>query len=301
MGGGGYVVNIIKLLEEYASYRRSKGIHENTIDIELTYIKKFNSSVLANVNDDADNPFSRITGKNVENFFSKEREVLSARTVYRKITIITHYFDFLSHKGLVIIDFMPKFRRRFQKLDWTTPSLNVNYLDLLKNEKVILEQSSINLMPRVIYLLFLYGLELKDIMNITLDDIKVGENLKEIVLFINNPSTSTDRIIHVQDELKYKVLLAAYEVAQEKSSKYLVYTKRGEHYGMYNPSNLPDMMKPIKEIIGYSLSSSKQTMYAYVYYLIKTKNYSIEHVSDVLGKPLKVTAKLVKTTLERVE
>ncbi len=301
LGRGIYNMDILKLLEDYVDYRRKKGIHDNTIDIELKYINKFNQSVLAGINEDAENPFSRITGKDVENFFGKEREVLSARTVYRKITIITHYFDFLSHKGLVIIDFMPKFRRRFQKLDWTTPGLNVNYLDLLEKEKSILEQDAINLMPRLIYLLLMYGLELKDIMNLTVEDVKVGENTKEIYLFVNNPSTSTDRIIHLQQDIEYRILKSAYEVAMEKGAKYLVHTKSGDRYGMYNPSNLPDMMKPINEIIGYSLNSSKQTMYAFVYYLIKIKNCSIEQVSEILGKPLKVTAKLVKTTLDRVE
>lgn len=294
-------MNIDLLLRDYEKYRLSKGIHVNTVAIEIKYIQKFNSKLLPHMNVDADNPFSRITAKHVVEFFDKECEILSDRTVSRKITIITHYFDFLAFKGLVMIDFMPKFRRRFRKLDWAIPSLTIDYNHLVEKKESILSDQSIHLRPRMMYLLLLYGLELSDIMSVKLTDVRLDENIKEIYLFVNNPTTSTDRIIHIGNGLEYEILSNSYLEASEKNSDFLLYSKVGAAYGMYNPSNMHDMMKPINEALGYSLTSSKQTMYAYIHYLIKDKHYSMEHVSELLGKPMKVTANLVKTTFERVE
>ncbi len=287
------------VLDDYYQDRVQNKIRLSTIEMEIKYIRKFHTNLEVDFEYSDEFPFRRITYKHVSNFFDNECLALSERTVYRKITIITNYFDFLARKGYILIDFMPKFRKRFKKLSWTPPAVKIDYEQLVKYKDAILLSEQINIMPKLIYIMMCYGIEMRDMLEITVDNILKREDY--ILLSFENIDHQLNRIIRITDTNEIAVINASIELANKRNIGYLISTKSHNVYGKYNPSNLPDMMKPISDVIGVPINSTKQAMYAYIYHLNKTENLSVDAISQILAKPVTSTAKVIKTTLERVE
>ncbi|MGE7692298.1 hypothetical protein ACQKMI_24360 [Lysinibacillus sp. NPDC097214] len=286
-----------KVIDEYCSFRTKKGIHLNTIDMEVKYIKKFHASV--NIENKQEMALRKISYKDVEGFFRRECEALSERTVYRKITILVHYFDFLWRNNYIPMDFMSKFRVRFKKLSWEAPPVKVDYHKLLERKEAIYDDLTIKVIPKFIYLLMTYGIEMRDMLHLSRENIIIHNDY--CLIYFENVAWGTERSIKIDSKIEQALIKDILKESEKRGINLLLSTKSEKGYGPYNPSNLHDMMKPVSELAGCPLNSTKQTMYAFVHYLVTDMQLSIESVSDQLAIPLTHSAKLVKTSIERIE
>ncbi len=296
-GKVGGVMGLQMVLDEYHAFRIGKGIHLNTVDMEIKYIKKFHTSV--NIERKEELALRSISYKDIDAFFTRECDVLSERTVYRKITILVHYFDFLWRNNYIPIDVMTKFRQRFKKLTWEAPAVKVDYNKLIKSKDTIYNATSINLIPKFIYLLMSYGIEMKDMLHLSRNNIV--ERNHEYLIYFESSTWKMERSILIDSNLEIKLINEILQESKNRGIDLLLSTKSDKGYGPYNPSNLHDMMKPISELVGCPLNSTKQTMYAFVHHLVTDKQLSIDTISEQLAIPLTHAAKLVKTSIDRIE
>lgn len=291
-------MNSETLCKEYESYRLALGKSIKTVDLEVAYIRYFHN-YLEKINQSETLPVDHITYKMMESFFEKECERLQPRTVYRKITIMCNYFDFLSQKQYIYTDFMPKFRKRFKKLSWEEPKLQYDYEKIIEKKPQILEDESIRLAGKVIYLFMVYALELREMMEVTKDSVTIKDDY--ILISISTDKNVNDRVIKLTDPLEHEVIKRAIEEADNRGVPYLLSSKTHGIYGMYNATHLRDSMNSISHLLGIELTSTKQARYAYINYLSISKNMSVDEISSILGIQPTTTAKLIKNAMERIE
>lgn len=284
-------------IAEFKTYREKSNINPNTIEMEIKYINKFHSFINKMKKDTVS--VWDIKLKDVTMFFDEESKYLSDRTLYRKITIITTYYDYLWKKGYVPIDFMAKFRSNYRKLSWELPKVNIDYSIMLDKKEQILLDESIKLMPKLIYLLMLRGVALADMIGIELNDIIISDNMIQIIYVTKK--NSTERTLTYNDPLEIGMLKKGIALAEHRNVRTLLSSKNNGEYGVFNTANLHDMVSPIEEILGFPIKSTHKVIYAYVNYLAKEQKKSVNEMSILLGMSITQTANLLKSALERVE
>lgn len=283
-------------LNEFKLYREAQNISVNTIDMEIRYLTKFHT--FFNVLKKQQVPVWDITFNDVKTFFDEESKNLSDRTIYRKITIISLYFDFLWRKGHIPIDFMEKFRKRYRKLEWELSEINIDYQMMLDKKNDILSNHEINLMPKLIYLLMLRGVTMADMLSIQINDILVLP--EKVMIIFETKKDSVERTLVYSDPLDIEILTEGIQLAEIRGINYLISSKSEGVYTTFNPVNLHDMVRPIEKILGFSIKSTHKVIYAYAYYLANVKKKNINEISILLGTSQPHTLKVLKTALERI-
>lgn len=284
-------------ISEFVAFRESQNMSLSTIQMEEKYLIKFHT--FFNVMYKREVSIWDITFKDVKNFFDEESKHISDRTLYRKITIISIYFDFLWKKGHIPIDFMQKFRQRYRKLDWELPKVQVNYQVMLDKKHEILSAEDINLMPKLIYLLLLRGVALADMLLIEITDIVILDNRINIIYVTKKDKM--ERILSYEDPIEIEIFKKGIKLAEQRSVPFILSSKSEGHYKSFNPANLHDMVRPIESKLGFAIKSTNKIMYAYVYYLATTLNKDINQMSEIMGMSIPQTVKVLNTALERMQ
>ncbi|RKJ73749.1 hypothetical protein D7X33_20235 [Butyricicoccus sp. 1XD8-22] len=286
-------------IDDFKNYRENQKISPNTIAMEVRYLTKFHTFL--NILHKRKVPVWEITFKDVAHFFDEESKHLSDRTLYRKITIISLYYDYLWNHNHITIDFMTKFRQKYRNLlDWDIPEIKVDYQVMLDRKEEIIQSTEIHLMPKLIYLLLLRGVTLADMIKIEIDDIVLHSNTAHIIY-----ETSKDKLernLIYDTPVEVELIREGIALAGSRGVPFLLSTKSktDKQYTMFNPVNLHDMVKPIESILEFPVSSTNKVLYAYVHFLATIQKKSVEEMSRLLGMTKPHTAKILKTTLERI-
>lgn len=283
-------------LEEYEQFRLSEGISENTVDMEIKYLRKFHTHM--------NQKYKKVT--NIYEIRSADiRELLDAeskhqkdQTIYRKISILSSYYDYLWRKEYIPVDFMTKFRSQYRKLNWKSENDVIDYGRMLEEKEAILSNEKFSLTARIIYVLLLGALELQDMINLRVDEVFIQGNTATIEF---ETVKGTIRTVEYTHPLEIATLKAGIQQAEKRKVSHLLSSKSKGVYGVYRAVNLFDMLAPLEKHIGFKLSSTKRVQYAFVFYLSQIKKETIEEISQKLGYTLAHTAQILKTVLERKE
>lgn len=288
---------VMNYIEDFKAFRVDQKISPNTINMEIKYLTKFHT--FFNVLYKKQVPIWEIRLKDVVAFFDEESKYLKDRTLYRKITIISIYYDFLWSKGHVPIDFMEKFRQHYRKLEWEPPKIRVDYQVMLDKKVDILTDSNINLMPKLIYLLLLRGVALADMLRIQINGIVILDNTLNIIYETNKDEI--ERTLVYDDPIEIGIVKEGITLAEQRNVPYLLSSKSEGKYTSFNPVNLHDMVSPIESKLGFPIKSTNKVMYAYIYYLATTLNKNVNQMSQILAMSIPHTVKVLNAALERME
>ena len=296
---------LLDYIQEFKSYREQleispkRKISPNTIEMEVRYLRKFHSFL--NVLHKEQVPVWEINFTDVKTFFDVESENLSNRTLYRKVTILTLYFDYLWKHNHIPIDFMAKFRQRYRDLkDWKEPEVQVNYQVMLDKKDEILENPTIHLMPKLIFLLLLRGVPLADMLRIEIHDISI-QSSKALIIY-ETKKDKIERTLEYESDIEIEIIKDGIDLAENRGVSYFLSSKSKKEggYTTFNPVNLHDMVKPIENLLGFSITSTTRVMYAYVHFLATIKKKNVDELSYLLGMTVPYTVKVLNTALERI-
>lgn len=279
----------------YEKYRLSKGISPNTIRIETQLIR----SLLAYVNHTYKKSVEphEIRPIDIKNFLEKQRQEddLKDGTINRKISTIKNWFDFMWKIDKIPYDFMPKFELP-TKLDIRGGEIDVDYSYLLSKKYEILTSQKILLYGKMLFLLYIRGFRVRDIVEITID--QIVDNGDIITIILNKDNGYQQKAVFTDIEIP--IILGCIERAIFRGTDYLLSSKVDNKYVPLQLGSFKDFLYSIKEELGTSFRS-EQIRFAYVHYLYTYENKTVEELQEILGVSLKSISSTLKEALERVK
>lgn len=279
----------------YEVYRLSKGISPKTTIIEVRLLHE----LLAFVN----NKYKRklepreIKPIDIREFLSMQKEQLGLKdaTVNRKLITIKNWFDYLWQIGKIEIDFMPKFTLP-DKLELNKEKIEVNYEYLLSKQSEILQAPQILMYGKMLFLLYMRGFRVRDIVRITLE--QIDDRGDSIIIQIEKSNGCNQRAQFENEEMG--VILSCMERAIFRGTPYLLSSKVNDEFVPLQLGSFKDYLNSIKEHLGIPFRS-EQIRLAYTHYLYTKKGLRAEDLQDILGLSLTSVTLTLKEALERIE
>ncbi|TYS60684.1 recombinase XerC [Bacillus infantis] len=279
----------------YEEYRLSKGISPNTTKIEAQLIR----SLLAYINQyykRSVEPFE-IRPIDIKNFLQHQKEEgnLKDATILRKLGTIKNWFDYMWQINKIPHDFMPKLKLQTD----TKPGredIELDYSYLLHKKPDVLRSDKILLYAKMLYILYLRGFRLRDVVNITLDQI---EDKGESMIFRVNKKNGLVQTATFSG-IEVPIILSCMERAIFRGTPYLLSSKVNKEYVPLQFGSLKDFISSLKEELGTSFRS-EHVRFAYVHYLYTHEKKSIEQLQEILGTSLNSIAVTLKEALERIK
>ncbi|EAR66163.1 hypothetical protein B14911_10527 [Bacillus sp. NRRL B-14911] len=278
----------------YEEYRLSKGISPNTTYVEVRLIK----SLLAFVNHKYKRSVEprEILPRDIKEFLLEQKaQGLKDSTILRKIGTIANWYDYMWKIGKIEIDFMTKFSFP-EKLERNVEVINLNYKYLLTKKNEILDSTSLLLYAKMLYILYLRGFRVRDIVRIQL--VHIEDKGDSIILQIPKNNGCTQKAVFSDKEIP--IILECIERSIFRGTEYLLSSKKGNKYVPLQLGSLKDYLNSIKEIIGFSFRS-EQVRLAYAHYLYTYENKRVEDLQEILGMPISSASITLKEALERVK
>lgn len=279
----------------FEEQRIKNGLSPNTVVHEVSLIRLFLSFVNTKYKRSVEP--HEIRPVDVRDFLDSQRNTgIKDSTLSRKIIFLRTWFNYMWEIGKIPVDFMPKFKYGV-KLDTRPGQIHLNYQDFLDRKGEFLFSTKSPLTTKLFYIFILRGFRLRDIVRLTVDAIQDNGDSLEVEV-----QTYTGKTVHilVDDPNEMAVLLMGVERAIFRDTDYLLSSKIKGRYVQFAHSSLKDHLQSLSTYFGYPVRS-EEVRFAYVHYLYKKEQRTIEEIQELLGISLTNATSLLKEALERVE
>lgn len=265
------------MIQSYIEERRRNGISEKTLVLEEAYISLFLSFIDSHYEKNVE--LHEIRPADVTMFLDLQSESNSDHTLIRKISVLRNWFDFLWRMNKIPIDYMVKFKYH-RVLEPTGLKIDFSYHQLLERKEKVLN-SSISLNAKVVFLLTMRGLRVRDIMSLIID--QMSEDEEEISLVFNenldqefHVSFTEPEDIHVFTDAKVQSIF--------RGVPYLLSTKvvGEDSYAQFTENALHTAFVRLQEVLGLPVTAEKIRK-SYLTYLVEEKKYTVDDLVQYLG------------------
>lgn len=278
----------------YEKYRLDKGISPNTVVHEVQLIRSL-FAYLRNTYKKSVEPHE-IRPIDIQNFLKQQRDAgLQDSTLNRKLIHIRTWFDYMWQIGKIPNDFMPKFKFN-EKLDLTPHSIEVDYTDYLNKKEEVLDSSQLPLYAKVLFLLYLRGLRLRDMTAIEIDNFE--DHGDDLLLTVEKKDGFVCQLSFSGKEIP--VLLEAIERAIFRNTPYLLSSKVKDEYTVFQLGSLSDYTQALSSFLGLPMRSG-DLRFAYVYYLYSHEHKNLEEIQEILGVTIDSASRILKDSLVRLK
>ncbi|MTD29885.1 site-specific integrase [Planomicrobium sp. YIM 101495] len=277
----------------YEKYRLKNGISPNTVIHEVQLIR----TLLAYLNRKYKKPVEphEIRPRDIQQFLLEQRKTgIKDSTLNRKIVFIRQWFDYMWRVGRIPADFMPKFKFS-EKLDLSPPDIHLDYQVLLDKKNAVLS-SDLPLNAKVLYILYLRGLRLRDMTSINIGSFEdLGHSMK---LTIEKKDGYVSRLKFVGKEIL--IMNEAIERAVFRGTDYLLSSKVDGRYTAFHLGSLSDYTEALSTFVGMPIRSG-DIRFAYVHYLYAVEDRKLEEIQEILGVSLDSAARILKDSITRLK
>ncbi|WP_084245954.1 site-specific integrase [Planomicrobium okeanokoites] len=278
----------------YEKYRLENGISPNTVIHEVQLIHSL-LAFLAKTYKKSVEPHE-IRPADIQNFLHEQRKTgIKDSTLNRKIIFIRQWFDYMWRIGRIPVDFMPKFKFS-EKLDLTPPDIHLNYVELLAKKDAVLETEQLSLNAKILYILYLRGLRLRDMAAIDISHFE--DKGHKLTLSFEKKDGYMSRIDFTGKEIP--VLLEGIERAIFRGTPYLLSSKVNNEFTMFQMGSLSDYTEALSSFIGMPMRSG-DIRFAYVHYLYSEEQKNLEEIQEILGVSLDSASRILKDSLQRLK
>lgn len=285
----------MKVIKNYIDERRSKGISENTLQLEETYIVIFHAFLNSQYKKRVE--YHEIRPSDVRDFLDQESVKNSDSTLIRKIGIIKNWFDFLWRNNKIPVDYMSKFKYH-RELVANRLQTDFSYEYLLSVKSKLLA-SNLSLTAKVGFILLLKGLRVREIQEIILDDITEGSC--ETVILINR-DTDKEFTITFDTQEEVDLIFDAKAQAIFRGVPYLLSSKSvgQSDYSKFKSHSMQTVLASIGSYLGRPVKA-ETIRKTYLIYLAEVKNYTTDDFVNRLGFKWESAAAFKKSLLESQE
>lgn len=278
----------------YEKYRLKNGISPNTVIHEVQLIRAL-FAYLRKTYKKTVEPHE-IRPSDIQKFLQEQHETgIKDSTLNRKLIHIRQWFDYMWQIGKIPVDFMPKFKLA-QKLDLTPADIHINYEDLLEKKDAVLESSQLSLNAKILFLLYMRGLRLRDMVAIEIDDF--ADHGDVMALTFEKKDGYACQLEFTGKEVP--VLRDAVERAAMRSTPYLLSSKTKDGFSMFKMGSLSDYTEALTDFVGTPIRSG-DIRFAYVHYLYAVQHKNLEEIQEVLGVSLDSASRMLKESLTRLK
>ncbi|ANU12995.1 hypothetical protein B481_3357 [Planococcus halocryophilus Or1] len=278
----------------YEKFRLDNGISPNTVVHEVQLIR----SLFAFLRHTYKRPVEPhdIRPSDIQQFLMDQHMAgIKDSTLNRKLIYIRRWFDYMWQIGRIPNDFMPKFKFS-KKLDLTPADIHLNYEDLLKKKDAVLEADRLSLNAKILYILYLRGLRLRDMVAIDVDNFDDRDG--KLVLSVDKKDGYQCRMEFTDKEIP--VMLDAIERAVFRGTPYLLSSKVKNEYTMFQMGSLSDYTEALSSFVGMPMRSG-DIRFAYVHYLYSVEHKNLEEIQETLGVSLDSASRILKDSLVRLK
>ncbi|MDQ0273512.1 phage integrase N-terminal SAM-like domain-containing protein [Cytobacillus purgationiresistens] len=278
----------------YEEHRLSKGISPNTTYVEVKLINKM-LSFIDKKHKKSVEP-SEILPKDVKEFIEFERkEGIKPSTLNRKIHMIKLWFDYMWRIGKVLNDFMAKYVPDIPE-KYFKEEIIINYKDLLVKKNDIINSPSLLLYSKLLFLFYIKGVRLRDLVKITTDNIHFSEYTSEITIHKKN---NLKQVLIFQNDEK-NIINACIARANERGTPFLMSSKKEGEYVPLQFGSTKEFVNQLKEALGMNFRSEHVRL-AYIKYLYEEENKTIEDIRKIMGITIQTAAQSIQESLERIK
>lgn len=278
----------------YEKYRLENGISPNTVIHEVQLIRSL-FAFLRRTYDKKVEPHE-IRPADIQQFLQEQRELgLKDSTLNRKLIYIRRWFDYMWQIGRIPVDFMPKFKFT-EKLDLTPPDIQMDYEELLAKKDDVLEADHLSLNAKILYLLYLRGLRLRDMA--TLDIHNFEEKGDSLLLTVEKKDGFVSVLEFTGNEIP--VMQEAIERAVFRGTSFLLSSKVKDEYTSFQMGSLSDYTEALSSFLGMPIRSG-DIRFAYVHYLYAVKQKNVEEIQEILGVSIDSASRMLKDSLTRIK
>lgn len=282
----------------FEEYRLSQGKSPKTVYVEVHLIREL-IAFLNNKYKKKIEPREILPADIREFLFSQKAERnLKNTTLKRKIYTIKQWYKYLWEINEIENDFMPKFRLLEELNKQLEPKEKIDpeyYEYLLSKKKDLLCSNHIRLYAKMLFILYLRGFRVRDIVQITLDDI-TDVNDKFIVQ-ITKKNGYIQKAVFEDDEIP--IFLSCIERAVFRGTSYLLSSKVDNEYIPLQLGSFKDYLISLKKFLGVPFRS-EQIRLAYVHYLYTKQGLRVEDIQEILGLSFSSCSLTINEALERV-
>lgn len=278
----------------YEEYRLKNGISPNTVVHEVQLIRSL-FAYLQKVYKKKIEPHE-IRPIDIQNFLKEQHASgIKDSTVNRKLIYIRKWFDYMWRIGRIPVDFMPKFKFT-EKLDLTPADITVDYEALLAKKEALLETSKLTLNAKILFIFYMRGLRLRDMVAITADDFVEEESALALEV-----EKKDGYVSHLEfSGTEQKVLQEGLERAASRNTPYLLASKKDDGYTVFKMGSLSDYTESLSDFLGTPIRSG-DIRFAYVHYLYAAKHKNLEEIQEIMGVSLDSASRMLKDSLTRLK
>lgn len=278
----------------YEKYRLQNGISPNTVIHEVQLIHSLFAFLARHYNKRIEP--HEIRPSDIQSFLQEQRATgIKDSTLNRKIIFIRQWFDYMWRIGRIPVDFMPKFKFS-EKLDLTPPDIHLDYQILLDKKEAVLETDQLSLNAKILFILYLRGLRLRDMASIDINDFE--DKGHKLSLSFEKKDGYMSRINFTGKEIT--ILLEGIERAVFRGTPYLLSSKVDNEYTFFQMGSLSDYTEALSAFIGLPMRSG-DIRFAYVHYLYSEEQKNLEEIQEILGVSLDSASRILKDSLQRLK
>jgi integrase/recombinase XerD len=278
----------------YEKYRLENGISPNTVVHEVQLIRSLFAFLRKTYKKQVEP--HEIRPSDIQKFLQEEYATgIKDSTLNRKLIYIRRWFDYMWRIGKIPVDFMPKFKFN-QKLDLRPSDIHVNYEDLLAKKESVLESDKLSLTAKILFLLYMRGLRLRDMAAIEAEDFVDRGDVLELTV-----EKKDGYVVHIEFTGKeIPVMLEGIERAAFRSTPYLLSSKVKDEYTMFKMGSLSDYTESLSAFLGTPIRSG-DIRFAYVHHLYAVKHKNLEEIQQIMGVSLDSASRMLKDSLTRLK
>ncbi|RNF41123.1 site-specific integrase [Planococcus salinus] len=278
----------------YEKYRLKNGISPNTVVHEVQLIRSL-FAFLRRTYDKKVEPHE-IRPTDIQRFLQEQRDLgLKDSTLNRKLIYIRRWFDYMWQIGRIPVDFMPKFKFS-EKLDLSVPDIEMDYEELLAKKDAVLEADQLALNAKILYLLYLRGLRLRDMATL---DIHNFEDKGDALLLTVEKKDGFVCILEFTGK-EIPVMQEAIERAVFRGTSFLLSSKVKDEYTSFQMGSLSDYTEALSAFLGMPVRSG-DIRFAYVHYLYAVQHKNLEEIQQILGVSIDSASRMLKDSLTRIK
>ncbi|TWT09204.1 site-specific integrase [Planomicrobium sp. CPCC 101079] len=278
----------------YEKYRLDKGISPNTVVHEVQLIRALFAYLRKTYKKQVEP--HEIRPSDIQKFLLQQQETgIKDSTLNRKLSYIRQWFDYMWRIGRVPVDFMPKFQFS-EKLDLTPADIHLDYEALLAKKPAVLETDELSLTAKILFLLYMRGLRLRDMIAIEVDNFE--DHGDKLTLLVEKKDGFTCHLEFTGQEVP--VLRDGINRAIFRTTPYLLSSKVKNDYTVFQLGSLSDYTEALSAFVGVPMRSGN-IRFAYVHYLYSVERKNLEDIQRILGVSLDSASRILKESLTRLK
>lgn len=278
----------------YEKYRLDNGISPNTVVHEVQLIRAL-FAFLRKTYKKSVEPHE-IRPSDIQQFLLEQKEAgIKDSTLNRKLIYIRLWFDYMWQIGKIPNDFMPKFKFN-RKLDLKPHDIDVDYESLLEKKPQVLTTDKLPLNAKLLYVFYLRGLRLRDMVTIDIDNFVDGQNGLQLDVEKKDGYHCTLYF----DQQEAIVMDQGIERAKMRGTSFLLSSKVKDQYTNFQMGSLSDYTEALAEFVGMTMRSG-DIRFAYVHHLYAVEHKNLEEIQEILGVSLDSASRMLKDSLTRMK